>query len=222
MRGLGAAGAAFGRSYGQALQLDKAEKRAINRQQFDLADSIRKEKMGILNDSIKAADQLSPAKREEYKSQLEKFKALANIGSAGARAMGKAGGAGGDKTKLNEQLAAAEVAYETNPTDATLKTVTALRRAVDRTKISDVGPVKTGLTQENQNIEREKLAAITDKEIDAQVNKSKFFNKDWQEAMGDPVKQANIEANMRKDIVNRRTQAKGQTDGGTSKVIKLD
>jgi hypothetical protein len=96
MRGLGAAGAAFGRSYGQALQLDKAEKRAINRQQFDLADSIRKEKMGILNDSIKAADQLGPAKREEFKSQIEKYKALANIGSAGARAMGK-NGAGSSK-----------------------------------------------------------------------------------------------------------------------------
>jgi len=95
VRGLGNAGGAFASAYGDALKLDKAEKRAINRSQFDLADSLRKEKLGIIGDSIKAADQLGVSRREEFRSQLEKFKALANLGAAGAKAVGKSGGSGG-------------------------------------------------------------------------------------------------------------------------------
>jgi hypothetical protein len=97
VRGLGNAGGAFASAYGDALKLDKAEKRAINRSQFDLADSLRKEKLGIIGDSLKAADQLSATKREEFRSQIEKFKALANLGAAGAKAVGKSGSGGGPK-----------------------------------------------------------------------------------------------------------------------------
>jgi hypothetical protein len=44
--------------------------------------------------------------------------------------------------KLAEQLAAAEVAHETKPSDATLANVNALRRAMDRARTSDYGPTR--------------------------------------------------------------------------------
>jgi hypothetical protein len=54
--------------------------------------------------------------------------------------------------KLAEQLAAAEVAHETNPTDATLANVTALRRAVAQTKTSDYGPTRASDVGGQQDI----------------------------------------------------------------------
>jgi hypothetical protein len=78
----------------------------------------------------------------------ERADIMAGITGAGKfaqafRPVGGAGAGGAGKVKLNEQLAAAEVAHETKPTPETLKTVTALRRAVAQVK--DIGPEKVNL-----------------------------------------------------------------------------
>jgi len=57
----------------------------------------------------------------------------------------RAAGSGGDKAlKLNEQLSAAEVAYEMDPSEKNRQQVVAIRRAVDRVKTTESGPGKLG------------------------------------------------------------------------------
>jgi len=149
MRGLGAAGSAFASSYGDALKADKAEKRYIGQMQFNLADAERKERMGLTKEARASVTAAEQAKLNAYKAGVLRDQAMGNILGKGMQATRPVGGAGAAKTpKLNEQLAAAEIAFERDPSDANLKNVTALRRAVSQTKTSDVGTTKADLTRE--------------------------------------------------------------------------
>jgi hypothetical protein len=147
-QGLGRAGGAFAESYGKALQADSAQKRALMNMEINAADALRKERMGLNRDAIAAADQ---ARRDHDAAQqfgIKKANALANVAGKFATATKptKAAGSGAPKPlKIAEQLAAAEIAHETNPTSATLANVTALRRAVAQTKTSDFGPTRANL-----------------------------------------------------------------------------
>jgi len=148
VRGLAQAGGAFGESYGQALQADKAQKRALMNMEINAADALRKERMGLNRDAIAAADQARKDHDAAQQFGIRKAQALANVAGKFATATKptKTGGSGAGKgPKINEQLAAAEIAHETNPTNATLATVTALRRAVAQTKTSDFGPTRANL-----------------------------------------------------------------------------
>jgi hypothetical protein len=86
MRGLGAAGKTFAGMYGQAMQADKAEKRALMSMQFNLADAQRKEKMGLNREAIAAADQARQDNNAAQRFGLEKNKAMANVATGMARA----------------------------------------------------------------------------------------------------------------------------------------
>lgn len=96
-RGLGAAGGAFANVYSQALQADKAEKRALMSMQFNLADAQRKERMGLNREAIAAADQARADNTAAQRFGLEKNKAMATVASNMARAT-RPTGTGGDKT----------------------------------------------------------------------------------------------------------------------------
>jgi hypothetical protein len=147
VRGLAQAGGAFGESYGQALQADKAQKRALMNMEINLADAQRKERMGLNRDAIAAADQARKDHDAAQQFGIRKATALANVAGKFATATKptKAAGSGaGKEPKTNEQLAAAEVAFENDPSEANLKRVTALRRTVDRIRTSDVGPSRAG------------------------------------------------------------------------------
>lgn len=154
MRGLGAAGAAFGESYGKALQADQAEKRSLAQMQFHLDDAQRKERMGLTKDAMAATAAAVKAKKDVYTSNINKLKAQGDLEAkiATANRPIRIGGAGaGEKPlKINEQLAAAETAYENDPSEKNLKNVTALRRAVAQTKTTDVGTTKADLTREGR------------------------------------------------------------------------
>jgi len=97
MRGLGAAGKTFAGIYGQAMQADKAEKRALMSMQFNLADAQRKEKMGLNREAIAAADQARQDHTAAQRFGLEKNKAMATVASNMARAT-RPTTTGGDKT----------------------------------------------------------------------------------------------------------------------------
>ena len=86
MRGLGAAGKTFAGVYGQAMQADKAEKRALMSMQFNLADAQRKEKMGLNREAIAAADQARQDHTAAQRFGLERTKAMATVASNMARA----------------------------------------------------------------------------------------------------------------------------------------
>jgi hypothetical protein len=159
LRGLGKAGKNFAESYAPAVKADQDMRKSTALMNINLASAQRNEKLGLVKDAQvdyaqanKNRIEADKAAREAYKQESDAY-----AGIARAAKPSKASGAGGAKAvKLNEQLAAAEIAHENNPTEATLKTVTALRRTVDRTKVSDVGPNKI-------DVEAEKLAEANSK-----------------------------------------------------------
>jgi hypothetical protein len=157
VQGLGKAGRAFGRTYGDALRADREQKRALASMDLNLAKAEADQRMG-LHDKAEAQIAKANANRERaYNAGVSKNKALAGmLYNSGRLALPPApvkSGSGAPKPlKLAEQLAAAEVAHETNPTDATLANVTALRRAVAQTKTSDYGPTRASDVGGQQDI----------------------------------------------------------------------
>ena len=149
-QGLGRAGGAFAESYGKALQADSAQKRSLMNMELNAADAMRKERMGLNRDAITAADQARKDHDAAQQYGIRKAQALANVAGkfASATKPTKGAGTGAPKPlKLAEQLAEAETLHETNPTEASLARVTALRRAMDRVRTSDVGPTRAGLSE---------------------------------------------------------------------------
>jgi hypothetical protein len=73
-------------------------------------------------------------------------------------------------------LAEAEVAFETDPSDANRKRVTALRRAVGQTKLIDYGPTRAGLAGESIDapVDRDALSALN------KFSTSKLNKREWQ------------------------------------------
>lgn len=76
MRGLGAAGAAFGQSYGPALAAANKEKRALAEMQMNIEAAKRQEALGNYRDARAAADAADKRGREATMFELEKNKAL--------------------------------------------------------------------------------------------------------------------------------------------------
>jgi hypothetical protein len=81
----------------------------------------------------------------------------------------------------------------------------------------DIGPDKA-------DIELQRIAAGTDKDIDAQVKSAKFMDADWQNAMGDAAKQAEVETRIRNSLITRRNNAKAEVNKNSSSSgrIKFD
>lgn len=171
IRGLGAGIGEFGGNLGALAKADAAEKRALGSMQFNLADAQRKERMGLTKDAIQATVEAQKDQIAADKAKLDALKARNTGAAAAARAFrpvssGGAGGAG-KGPKIAEQLAAAEIEHETNPTDATLKKVTALRRAMLQTKTTDVGSQKAELA-------RMQVLSNENAKVQAAMNKFQF------------------------------------------------
>ncbi len=183
IRGLGGAGAAFGETLGKAKEADRAEKRALASMQLNLADAQRKERMGMTKSAIDAATQAQKDKREANKAHIAKLQAQGLIAGRAAQAARPTAQKGASQPKLNEQLAAAEIAFENNPTEANKKNVVALRRAVSQTK--DVGPQRAGLMA-GQTFAS--ASAVVQRAVQSQA----LFDDEYKEglASGDPDKQA--------------------------------
>ena len=152
MRGLAKGGARFAKVYGEAKRADKAVKRSMSQMEFHINDAERKERMGNSRAAAAAVESARKDRKDMNKAELDSDIALGRL----ATELGKVNkparpaGAGGDKAlKLNEDLGAAEVAFEKDPSEANRQRVVALRRAVDRTKTTESGPGKLG-AQESQ------------------------------------------------------------------------
>jgi len=139
---------AYGSEMNKVEQADQAAKVANSKYQFALKDAKRKERMGDIRGAAAAAELARKYEQDENKFEFDK----ARYGAENAvrlvqatRPLRGAGGAGGDKAlKLNEDYAAAEVAFEKDPSEANRQRVVALRRAVDRVKTTESGPGKLG------------------------------------------------------------------------------
>jgi hypothetical protein len=169
IRGIGAGIGALGGNLAGVAKADAAEKRALASMDFNLKDAQRKERMGLTKDAMASVTDAQKDRIAADKAQLDALKAR-NTGAANAarafRPTGSAGGAG-KGPKIAEQLAAAEIAHETNPTDATLKTVQALRRAMLQTKTTDVGNTKAELA-------RMQILSGENAKVQAAMNKFQF------------------------------------------------
>ena len=147
IRGLGAAGSAFAGSYGQALQADRAEKRALANMEFNLLDAQRKERMGMTRSAVAAAAEAQKNQKDANAAHINKLKAQGELAGKAASAAKpyKAAGAGAKPLKVPEQLSAAEIAFARDPSEANLRTVTALRSTAAQLKTSDIGANKSAL-----------------------------------------------------------------------------
>jgi hypothetical protein len=139
---------AFGSAMSEVEKNDQAAKSAHAKMQFALKDAKRKERMGDLRGAAAAAELARKYEQDENKFEFDKARYGADVAVRNVQAnrpLRSASGAGSDKAlKLNEDYAAAEVAFEKDPSEANRQRVVALRRAVDRVKTTESGPGKLG------------------------------------------------------------------------------
>jgi hypothetical protein len=180
-----------------------------------LASMQRNEKMGLRKEaradysSIQA--NLIAADKNDILGKTNAANILNNLAKSNVVRTGAGAGAGGAKAvKLNEQLAAAEIAAEKDPSDENIKVVTALRRAVAQVKTTDVGTTKADLT-------REQIAAGETKEV-RNAMKAFRYDPDYMEArLADPERADrlwNAEIERQRNMnPNRTTPSPGPVGG---------
>jgi len=180
IRGLAKGGAKLAQSYGAAQRADKAAKRSMAQMEFHIADAERKERMGNSRAASAAVENARKDRLDYNRAELERDKALGKLATDMGRVNkpARAAGAGGDKLlKVNEQLAQAEIAFESDPSDANKNRVAALRRTVDRIRTSESGPGKLG-AQEAAIVSKENTAA------EQALIKHKLVNRrEWKKAV---------------------------------------
>ena len=218
--GVSEAAPGFARDMAEASRAAKAEQRSIEQMQFYYADAQRKERKGDLAGAQAAAESYRKAKQDAAKNKFSKNKALADIDVRAMQATRPLRGATGSGPKVAEQLAAAEIAFANNPTQENRRIVEALRSTVSQTKTSwttgESGPGRLGA-------QADVTQANIDKDIDALVNKKKWADPEWKDALGkeDSANMAAAERRIRKDIIASRaatTSPKGKpSDGGVNK-----
>jgi hypothetical protein len=213
-QGLGRAGGAFAESYGKALQADSAQKRALMNMEMNAADAMRKERMGLNRDAMAAADQARKNHDAAQQFGIKKASALANVAGkfASATKPTRAAGAGGEKPlKLNEQLAASEIRHEKNPTPDTLAEVTALRRAVDRARTSDIGPTRAGQVESGLDVRLGEAITTAQQKLKFTPEYVKADSATKAKMLRDEAARVRANAN-RSASVNTNPPRQGQTD----------
>lgn len=137
---------------------DQAKQHYLAQAKFALSDAQRKERAGLVSGARASTSAyvkyMQKAQEQEGKAKFQAGKLMVDQERARAIASRGAGGAGKIQ-KVPEQLAAAETAYENDPSDANLKNVTALRRTAER--LRDSGPGKLAVATEGNEIKRTKM-----------------------------------------------------------------
>jgi len=158
-------------------------------------------------DAVARAEQ---DRREAYNAGVRRESAVATAATRGATAYRPTAQKGASQPKLNEQLAAAEIAFETNPTEGNLKNVTALRRAVAQAKTTDVGGTRASIEQ--ARIQSAEDARVLEARSKAQYTPA-YVEAKTPEAKRAVLQQAENEA---------RQVFRSQNRVGNDGVIKLD
>jgi len=221
VRAFAGAGSAFGDEYNRALQADKIEKRSIATAQYNLADSKRKESLGLFKEGRAAESRYVTAVKAADKARLDKAKAYADAIKGGMnatkplRSAFSGAGAGPKPPKLAERL------YDDNLANLKLTEqpkegetpaqfnarISAQAGELTARQVKDYGPTKAGS-------EEAKLTEKTDTELDKQVDKKKIFDRAWQDAKT-PEEQGAAEKAIRDRIIANRPP-KGQSQGKPS------
>jgi hypothetical protein len=124
VRGLGAAGAAFGTSYGKSLSESEQDRRNIIKAQMELADAQRKEKLGLYNTALSGLANQDKATMERYKAGIDLVRAQAAAARASRAPVGR-----GPNADLEQVRMLTEQFLDDNPgmsrTEAEARAVTA-------------------------------------------------------------------------------------------------
>jgi hypothetical protein len=215
-RGLGAGAGKIGASMAEIEQAQQVAEDHMAQARLSLASMQRNEKMGLRKearaDYASLQSNLIAADKNDILGKTNAANVLNNLAKSNVVRTGAGAGAGGagKKDKLTEQLAAAEIAFEKDPSDENTKIVTALR-AQAQARTNDVGKTKADLT-------REQIAAGETKEV-RNAMKSFAFNPDYMEArQADPERAdqlwaAELERQRNMDP-NRTTPSPGRVGGG--------
>jgi hypothetical protein len=215
MRGIGAGAGKLGASMGEIEQAQQVAEDHMMQARLSLASMQRNEKMGLRKearaDYSSIQQNLIAADKNDILGKTNAANILNNVLRSNIVRTGAGAGGAGKKDKLAEQLAAAEIAFEKDPSDENTKIVTALRRAQAQNKTTDVGKTKADLT-------REQIAAGESADV-RKAMKSFAFNPDYMEArQADPERadrlwNAEIERQRNMDP-NRTTPSPGPVGGG--------
>lgn len=174
----------FAGEYGQNLKESGKQRDAIEEYQYQLADAEYKQSIGDIKG---AQESIRLAEAAKLAAVKEKRTTLLNRGTVGAKLaqalkpIGRGSGSGSGRpaqVKLAEQLAAAEIAFEKDPTPANQQIVDALRRTMDRTKDIPAGGTREGL-------ELARISATITRDEEEAVKGQRFRNPAYMEAMSE-------------------------------------
>lgn len=105
IRGLGAAGGAFGDAMEKSEQATRAEKRSLASMKFNLKDAERKERMGMTRSAVSAASEAIKDKRDAERSRLKVLETQANVAAKIAQAAKPVGSGSGRAPQPKESVA---------------------------------------------------------------------------------------------------------------------
>lgn len=217
MRGIGAAAGSLGASAADIEQAQQVAQDHMMQAKMNLASLQRNEKMGLRKearaDYASLQQNLIAADKNDILGTTNAANILNNLAKSNVVRTAAGAGGAGKLPKLNEQLAAAEIAAEKDPSDENIKVVNALRRAVAQVKTTDVGTTKADLT-------REQIAAGETKEV-RNAMKAYRYDPDYMEArQADPERADalwNAEIERQRNMnPNRTTPSPGPVGGGGS------
>lgn len=177
MRGLGAAGSAFAKTYGQVMQADRREKRALAEAGFHLADAERKERMGLMKEADAAEAAHRTSVKEANKFNFDKLNAQGKLTTELAKASRqlKGPGAGGGKPSTQAEGVAEYYNYfkELYPDNTEAQN---RKLAMDK-YLEMKGPglegvrTRTEATADEKARERAAKRALTDPEVNTALRK---------------------------------------------------
>lgn len=163
-RSIGRSANTFSEAYGDAVKANQAKKQALLNMKQNLAESQRKEQMGLNREAVALQDQARKDGDAAQRFEVDRTKALGVLYGQKARSERVPAVKPPAALKVPEQLAAAEMALESDPDNKKLQAdVRALRRTAAATRTSfsttDVGGTRAGLMESGQDIQKE--TAIT-------------------------------------------------------------
>lgn len=157
MRGLAGAAAKFGGAYGQALQADRAERRALANMEMNIADAERKERMGLYSEARASRAAAAKEAKDAETAQFNRDANLIRLTGGVAKTLEPRRGAGTAKppslpqvdrrlAELQEKLVDVRLKDPNDPQIPVLQEkIKELRDTLIVSK--DTGPVKAGLTE---------------------------------------------------------------------------
>jgi hypothetical protein len=194
----------FGQAYGDAIKANQAKKQALVNMQQNLAESQRKEQMGLNRDAITLQDQARKDGDAAQKFEVDRLQALGVLQGNVARATRVPAAKVPTPPKFAEQLAEAEVKLAKDPNNKELQTtVKGLRAAgallqsrnISSYGTQEAGPGRREDTQSGQEIQRETaIANDVDKKTKALILDPTYRKAD---AAGKAKMREDVEAKVR-------------------------